>query len=586
MPLPYRLTKSLAQLWCSAHAICMEIEQFQPDVIVALYHGVQPLLHAAQAVWAETHDANRPFPPVTATNFGTEKHGRYTPVPKRLNARYFLGLYESPLDRGHYLAWLTEQEDWLATLQAQVEAVLGAGVTPERIIVLDDMTYEGNSSLSVLGFLHALYPEADLKYTEAFASGWLVEFAYFWLATNYPGIVERMEEDWPRQVKASGHSHYERFLRRLTLGTEDVSPESLDWQPIGPGSTTLAYISSYLPGETWLEMPAWFYRTVEANVRRWTRAGRPPARYKCSERPEQDVGLKPADLIARELWLRRRMGVADAAAMTGISAAEAEGVLANFLQPGLIERGQEDPEEVFVMRNEVGILAYGSLQTDPGGELAALIERRIVGVLTPFDIEFARKSRTRGGAPTLVPVTDGQGGRVRAQLLVLKPDVDVRTAKNLLYRREVHKVGDPELIYDEAVQSGRPGAVLVRELRDFGAFPVVLYTELKANIPVVRTKKPPEIKARKLAQLAVDSFTAETYARGTDGIRYLADAIANGIETPLTPHYRAAILALAGDAPDLETARMRLAQQRGLCALDGELLGATSQEVLDPIETP
>lgn len=575
MPLPYRLTKSLVQLWCSARAICAEIEQFRPDVIVALYHGVQPLLHTVQATWAESHDAGSPFPPVAATNFGTEKHGRYTPVPKRLNAKYFIGLYESPLDRGHYLAWLTEQEDWLATLQAQVEAVLGAGVTPERIVVLDDMTYEGNSSLSVLGLLHALYPRANLKYTEGFASGWLVEFAYFWLATYHPGIVERMEADWPRQVKASGHSHYERFLRRLTLGTEDVAPESLDWQAIGPGSATLAHISNYLPAERWLELPGWFYRTVEANVRRWTRAGRPPSRFKCPERPEQDVGLKPADLIARELWLRRSVGLAEAAALARISAAEAERVLASFLQPGFVELRQDDPEEVYAMRNEVAILAYGSLQGDPGRELAPLIERR-EDVLTPFEVEFARSSRSRKGAPTLVPVPDGQGGRVRAQLLVLKPDVDVKTARNLLYRREIHKVGDAELVYYEAVQSRRPGAVLVRDLRDFAGIPVVLYTELKANIPLVRTKKPPEIKAQNLAQLAVESLTTETYAKGTDGIRYLADAITNGIQTPLTLHYRSAILALAGDAPDLDTARLRLAQERGLDGVEGKPLGGTS----------
>lgn len=576
MPLPYRLTKSLVQLWCSAHAICAEIEQFQPDVIVALYHGVQPILRAVETMWAETHDARSPFPPVAATNFGTEKHGRYTPVPKRLNAKYFLGLYESPLDRGHYLAWLTEQADWLATLQAQVEAVLGAGVTPGRIVVLDDMTYEGNSSRSVLGLLHALYPRANLKYTEGFASGWLVEFAYFWLATNHPGIVQRMEDDWPQQVKASGHSHYERFLRRLTLGTEDVAPESLDWQAIGPGTATLAYISSYLPAETWLELPDWFYRTLEANVRRWTRTGRPPSRFKCPERPEQDVGLKPADLIARELWLRRSVGLAEAAALARISAAEAERVLASFLQPGFVELRQDDLEEVYAMRNEVAILAYGSLQGDPGWELAQLIERRIVDVLTPFEVEFARSSGSRKGAPTLVPVPDGQGGRLRAQLLVLKPDVDVKTARNLLYRREIHKVGDAELTYDEAVQRGRPGAVLVRELQDLAGIPVVLYTELKANIPVVRTEKTPEIKAQKLARLAVESLTSETYARGTDGIRYLADAITNGIQTPLTLHYRSAILALAGDAPDLATARLRLAQERGLDGVEGKPLGATS----------
>lgn len=50
MAFPYRLTKTLAHLWCSARAVCQEIEQFRPDVIVALYQGVQPLLPSLQAL--------------------------------------------------------------------------------------------------------------------------------------------------------------------------------------------------------------------------------------------------------------------------------------------------------------------------------------------------------------------------------------------------------------------------------------------------------------------------------------------------------------------------------------------------------
>lgn len=159
---------------------------------------------------------------------------------------------------------------------------------------------------------------------------------------------------------------------------------------------------------------------------------------------------------------------------------------------------------------------------------------------------------------------DGQGARVRAQVLVLKPDVNVETARNLLYRREIHKVGDTKVLYDEAVQRGRRDAVLVRELQNFAGIPVVLYTELNPNIPIVRTKKPPEVKAQELAERAIKSVTQETYAAGTDGIRYLADAITNRIKTPLTAYCCAAVLALAADAPDLETARTRIAQERGI----------------------
>ena len=43
----------------------------------------------------------------------------------------------------------------------------------------------------------------------------------------------------------------------------------------------------------------------------------------------------------------------------------------------------------------IGVLAYGSLITDPGPELAAITLGVTKDVLTPFPVEFARKSRKR-----------------------------------------------------------------------------------------------------------------------------------------------------------------------------------------------
>ncbi len=564
MRLTYRLTKTLAGLWCSAGDVYAEIQQFQPDMIVALYHGVQPLLLATQIFWQEQQGAAQPFPPVVRTNLGREKFARYDRVPSRLDMAYFLGFYVSNLERGHYLAWLSRQDDWLAALRSQVEAAIGA--TPAvRILVLDDMTYEGNSWLQALGLLYTLYPQAEIVFVEGGETGWRAEFVYAWLNRFHPDVFEPMNRDWLREQKRSGYLTYETYLNDLSLGTEDLAPESLDWRPLAPDGPTLTYLTRYLPAEDWLAIPAWITATTAATIRRWTQAGRLPDGFKCQERREQRLQLEPRDLIARELWLRRRLTAAEAAALADISIEAAETILASFLQPGFVERTGEDPLPAYIMRNEVGVLAYGSLLNDPGAELAPLIEQRIGGVLTPFAVEFARSSRTRAGAPTLVPVPDGIGARVQAQVLVLKPDVNVATGKTLLYRREIHKVGNADAVYDEAVQSTRRGAVQVRELRDFVGVPVVLYTDLKPNIrPVLAHQTPPEIKAQELARLAVASVTAETYAAGADGIRYLADALANGIETPLTPHYRAAVLALAGGAPDLETARAWVARQRGI----------------------
>ncbi len=563
MQLTYPLTKTLARLWYSARDVCAEILQFQPDVIVALYHGVQPLLLAAQIYW-KGKDGVQPFPPVVRTNLGREKFARYYDVPCRMDMTYFLGFYVSALDRGHYLAWLSKQEDWLSALRGQVEAQIGA-MPPSRILVLDDMTFEGTSWLQAIGLLHTLFPQAEIVFVEGGESGWRAEFVYAWLNRFHPGVFGPMDHDWPQERKPSGYLTYDSYLNDLSLGTEDVARESLEWQPLAPGGETMSYLTRYLPAENWLAIPAWITATTAAAMERWTRAGRPPARFKCRKRHEERLRLEPPDLIARELWLRRQLTPGEAAALAHISVEAAETILASFLQPGFIEHAGDEPMFTYVMRNEVGILAYGSLLSDPGAELLPLIEQRITGVLTPYQVEYARSSKTRADAPTLVPVPDGAGGAVQAQVLVLKPDVGLATGKTLLYRREIHKVGDADVEYDDSVQNTKRGAVRVRELRDFAGLPVVLYTDLTPNIKKVLAQKyAPKAKAQALAELAIASVTAETYAAGTDGIRYLTDAIAHGIETPLTPYYRAAILALAGDAPDLEAARLWVARQQGL----------------------
>jgi len=88
----------------------------------------------------------------------------------------------------------------------------------------------------------------------------------------------------------------------------------------------------------------------------------------------------------------------------------------------------------------IAILAFGSLLDDPGKELAtAMVEKRPTE--TPFAVEFARLSASRGGAPTLAPVDSG-GGTVRASFLVLDNDVSLQEAKDMLWRRETNKVAN------------------------------------------------------------------------------------------------------------------------------------------------
>jgi hypothetical protein len=218
-------------------------------------------------------------------------------------------------------------------------------------------------------------------------------------------------------------------------------------------------------------------------------------------------------------------------------------------------------------RPSIGILAYGSLLADPGEEITEMTVDRIP-VTTPFPIEYARSSRGRAGAPTLVPVEFSEP--VNAQILVIHADFSEQEVKNRLYRREIGPKAKLDAIYDEASQRTKNNAVLIKTVQDLADVSVVYYTFLKANIPEIsRSNLSVEAKAAHLARLAVESVTAETYAADRDGIRYLADALAHGIRTPLTAAYRAAILRLADDAPDLATARQRIAQKKEIVLEDG-----------------
>ena len=196
----------------------------------------------------------------------------------------------------------------------------------------------------------------------------------------------------------------------------------------------------------------------------------------------------------------------------------------------------------------VGILAYGSLGDDPGEEIGPLVVGRVEEVETPFRVEFARQSRTRDGAPTLVPVSEN-GASVKANILVLE-NVSGSEAADMLWRRETRREGSGE----RCDPSFEPGVndVLVRRLQDFGGLDTVLYVEIGANI----TDRSP----RNLAELAVRSAGADAGRRDRDRIAYLIGAKKNCVTTPLMPEYEREILRLAG-TETLEQAREKLTLQ-------------------------
>ena len=181
----------------------------------------------------------------------------------------------------------------------------------------------------------------------------------------------------------------------------------------------------------------------------------------------------------------------------------------------------------------IGVLAYGSLITDPGLELAAITVGVTKDVLTPFSVEFARRSRKRGGAPTLVPV-DAGGCPVRA--VIFEVEGTASQVADIVYRREIHAVGSGKTYAQPAPDW--TDAVRIARFESLAGFDQLLSMQIATNID--------PLSAEILADLAIAS--AQVLSDGRDGISYLIAAQASGIETPLSPHYAACILARTGTA--------------------------------------
>ncbi len=176
---------------------------------------------------------------------------------------------------------------------------------------------------------------------------------------------------------------------------------------------------------------------------------------------------------------------------------------------------------------KIGILAYGSLIEDPGSEIEPLIDSRITDIETPFKIEFSRTSSSRGGAPTLI--LDNNGSFVNGQILVLKNNISLEEAKDILWRRETRKEGK----YKE-IENPPLNKVIVVVLKKFKDIDYVLYTKIGANI-----ENP---TADKLSTLAIESAKKDAGKKGKDGISYLISVKNQDIRTPLMSTYEESIL--------------------------------------------
>jgi cation transport regulator ChaC len=187
----------------------------------------------------------------------------------------------------------------------------------------------------------------------------------------------------------------------------------------------------------------------------------------------------------------------------------------------------------------LGILAYGSLIDNPGSELSEIIESQLV-TTTPFNVEYARSSSSRDGAPTLA-VVQGCGAPVKAILYLLDQAVSLEDAIDILFRREMHEPAGSTRKYNQL----HPGAVQVEILTDFQNVSTVLYTKT--------TITHPNTSADELADLAIQSAYQAAGRKCEDGICYLRDMKNCGVVTAITDDYEKAILSKLG-VKDLQEA--------------------------------
>jgi hypothetical protein len=188
-----------------------------------------------------------------------------------------------------------------------------------------------------------------------------------------------------------------------------------------------------------------------------------------------------------------------------------------------------------MIKGKIGILAYGSLIDDLGcGIKAVTYPRRLKGVLTPFHVEFAHRSSSRGGAPTLAPVVGG-GAHVKADIFVLKKHVSLKEAKHILWLRETRS---DNKTYNLSPYDPQRINQCIKEIRHFHEIDTVIYTSFEPDIA--------DLTPRELAELAIKSVCNTKKKKNRDGISYLIKVKRCGIETPKMKDYEEEIKKLTG----------------------------------------
>ncbi|HNT76965.1 MAG TPA: hypothetical protein PKH77_18295 [Anaerolineae bacterium] len=256
------LSKIVAGFATGAQAAVALLDTFQPNLVLTLMHSGMPPLRVTQALWQTTHE--KPFPPVAGANIGREKLRPYLMLnpPMDLIDLWF----DLNVGNSKFLTWVLQETDWVAQLAQKIASSVSPNVTLQRILVLDDWVAQGFTQKLVKVLLTAAYPDVEIRHYATFANAWCDTLGQLWLRKLHPEVY-RVWWRLAREAKLQGKSlPLYNDLCLLVPGTEDIAPDSLDWQPITAHSRLLDRLTPYLPAEEWLTLPAWAEATLMDHV--------------------------------------------------------------------------------------------------------------------------------------------------------------------------------------------------------------------------------------------------------------------------------------------------------------------------------
>jgi len=313
--------KTLDQLFSLGFAACCEIKRFQPDFVVILLHGGWAVYHAAHALWQRTEHAQ--FPPIFPINLGREKESRYkshrTTLPiSRMSS--FAGTYTDSGEIGYFLNWISKQQDWIEWIQNQVKKIGVDQAQIRRILILDDGYFEGGTFYLAQQLFESSFSGAEVHFLAGHVFEWRTQLSQPWMDQHQVMLPEDPTRAIPHAIWC------------LATGSADVDPASFDWQPLQKDLPNLQPLASFLPMETWLELPGWIYKQIDLVADEWMQS---------NTADETSIrvwnhGFSPVDLLFRHLWQHGSIHSIEFTQVANISLLKARKTLRQYYEMGFL----------------------------------------------------------------------------------------------------------------------------------------------------------------------------------------------------------------------------------------------------------